>query len=110
MYVKPTQSGIEFAIKDGWDKATAERGYDIFDFDCTGLYEVERIDACYLSDGNENDVTDDDCAYEAERSGFCKIIPIDELPNPFIVHGDDRRYFGWVDTPANRRAIAKYKD
>ena len=107
MYVKPTKEGIERAMKDGWNRKSAERGYDIFDFDQTGLLEVERIDACY-AECNYEDVTDDDCAMEAERSGFCKIIPVDELPNPFMVHGYDRRWYGWVDTPENRKAIQEY--
>lgn len=107
MYVKPTKEGIEWAMEDGWDRKSAERGYDIFDFDSTGLLEVERIDACY-AECNYGDVTDDDCAKEAERSGFCKIIPVDELPNPFMVHGYDRRFYGWVDTPENRKAIQEY--
>ena len=109
MYVKPTKEGIEWAMEDGWDREAAERGYDIFDFDNTGLLEVERIDACY-AECNCEDVTDDDCAIEAERSGFCKIIPADELPNPFIVNGYDRRFYGWVDTPENRKAIEEYID
>lgn len=112
MYTKPKKEFIEDAIYDGWAPAVAaERGYDIFDFDGTGLLEIERIDAVYLgNDVVENVPTDEDCAREAELSGFCKIIPIDELPNPFIVNGEDRRYFGWVDTPENRLAISMYRD
>ena len=106
MYVKPTKEGIERAMEDGWDRESAERGYDIFDFDQTGLLEIERIDACYVE--NVNDVTDDDCAIEAERSGFCKIIPVNELPNPFMVHGYNRRFYGYVDTPKNRKIIEEY--
>ena len=109
MYVKTTKEGIKQAIENGWNKEAAERGYDIFEFNRTGLLEIERIDACY-AEYNCEDVTDDDCAIEAERSKFCKIIPIDELPSPFMIHGHDGRQYGWVDTPENRKAIEEYID
>lgn len=111
-YVKPTKRQIEFAVSEGWPRETAERGYDIFDFDCTGMLEIEAIGDVYVRFGNNGGLyqlglnggyDDDACAYEAERSGFCKIIPIDELPQNF-----DRRYFGWIDTPENRKAIQDY--
>ena len=105
-YVKPTKQQIEFAIDDGWSREIAERGYDIFDFDGTGLLEINRIDCEYCGWGDEYPYVDDeDCAIEAEQSGFCKIIPVDELPENF-----DRRYFGWIDTPENRVAIQEYCD
>ena len=104
-YVKPTAEQIEFAINDGWSREVAERGYDIFDFDGLGLLEINRIDCEYFGWGLHAEVGDEDCAVEAERSGFCKIIPVDELPENF-----DRRYFGWVDTPENRKAIQDYCD
>lgn len=101
MYIKPTQEMVETAIENGWTKDAAERGYDIFEFNNTGLLEIEKIDCAY--DGVTEDIDDEDCAIEAQRSGFCKIIPVDELPENF-----ERRYFGWVDTPENRTAIADY--
>lgn len=102
-YVKPTKEQIEWAIKDGWPRESAERGYDIFDFDGTGILEIEAIADVYLSCGSDEGYDDDACSIEAERSGFCKIIPVDELPENF-----DRRYFGWIDTPENRKAIKEY--
>lgn len=107
MYKKPTEEQIEYAVEEGWFREVAERGYDIFDFDGTGLLEINRIDDVYVGWGKNGttEVDDDDCAVEAERSGFCKIIPVDELPENF-----DRRYFGWVDTPENRENIQKYCD
>lgn len=107
-YVKPTKEQIEFAVGEGWSREAAERGYDIFDFDGTGMLEINAIGDVYLSinEDYDNEAYDDDaCAYEAERSGFCKIIPVDELPQNF-----DRRYFGWIDTPENRKAIQDYCD
>ena len=109
MYRKPTKNNIEWAMNEGWSKEDAERGYTHFDFDGTGLLEIERIDACYDS-SDSDDTTDEDCAYEAERSGFCKIIPISELPNPFTDGKHDLRYFGWIDTPKNRERIKEYAD
>lgn len=104
-YVKPTKEQIEYAIEEGWSKETAERGFDIFDYDGYGILEINRIDCeyCGWGDDGTTDVSDNDCAIEAERIGFCKIIPIEELPENF-----DRRYFGWIDTPENRKAIQDY--
>ena len=104
-YVKPTKKQIEYAIKEGWSREVAERGYDIVDFDGTGMLEIEAIGDVYLGVGDDDGYDDDACAHEAERSGFCKIIPVDELPENF-----DRRYFGWIDTPENRKRIQKYCD
>lgn len=102
-YNYPTKEGIKFAMDWGWSKEEAERGFEIFDFDGTGLLEIEAICDCYP----DGDCDDEAAAREAERTGFCKIIPIDELPDPFIVNGNSRRYFGWVDTPENRERIEK---
>lgn len=103
-YNYPTAEGIKFAMEEGWTREQAERGFEIFDFEGTGLLEVEAIFDCY-PDGNGDD---DEAAKEAERTGYCKIIPIDELPNPFIIYGSDRRFFGWVDTPENRKHIEEF--
>ena len=103
-YNYPTEEGIKYAIEQGWSKEEAERGFAIFDFDGTGMLEIEAITDCYIRD----DYDDDEAAIEAERIGFCKIIPIEELPDPFIYDGNSRRYFGWVDTPENRKRIKDY--
>lgn len=78
-----------------WGPERCNRGWDIFDFDCTGMLEVEAIEDVGAYD-------DDQAARMAEASGV-KIIPVDELPDNF-----DRRYFGWVDTEENRQKIAGY--
>ena len=103
-YKYPTAEGIKFAMKEGWTREQAERGFEIFDFDGLGLLEIEAIGDCYPY----GDYDDEAAAREAERTGYCKIIPVDELPNPFIIYGSDRRYFGWVDTPENRKRIEEF--
>ena len=74
----------------------AKKGYDIFDFDGTGMLEIEKID-------EENIFTDDEKAVEQAIKDGIKIIPIEELPENF-----DRRYLGWIDTEENRKRIAEY--
>lgn len=62
---------------------------------------LEKIDDCFFGADFEN--TDYLAAKEAKRIGFCKIIPVKELPKGF-----DMRYFGWIDTLENRKAIENY--
>ena len=99
MQVRPNLKQIKEGLAFGWPLKTAIRGYDIFDCNGTGLLEINRIDDIL----GGTDVTDEDCAYEAQKSGFCDIIPISELPAEFPY-----RYFGWVDTPENRSNIVKF--
>ena len=73
-----------------------KKGYDIFDFDGTGMLEIEKID-------EENVFTDDEEAVEQAIKDGIKIIPIEELSENF-----DRRYLGWIDTEENRKRIAEY--
>ena len=73
-----------------------KKGYDIFDFDGTGMLEIEKID-------EENVFTDDEEAVEQAIKDGIKIIPIEELPENF-----DRRYLGWIDTEESRKRIAEY--
>lgn len=74
------------------------KGYDIFDFDGTGMLEVQKIDT---SKRFEND---EEAVEQAIKDGI-KIIPIEELPENF-----DRKYLGWIDTEENRKAIKEYCD
>ena len=73
-----------------------KKGYDIFDFDGTGMLEIEKID-------EENIFIDDEEAVKQAIKDGIKIIPIEELPENF-----DRRYLGWIDTEENRKRIAEY--
>ena len=109
MYKKPTECGIKNAMECGWTKEQAERGYEIFDYDGTGLLIIEAIQDCYP----DGDCDDYDASVEAERSGFCKIIPCWELSREyekcFILNDCDASlWFGWVDTSENREAIRRY--
>ena len=103
MYIKPTAGQRKWAIRLGdWTFEQAERGYDIFEFGNTGMFEICRIDEAYTNRQREK-CSDEDCVEEAIRSGFCKVIPVEELPENF-----ERRYLGWIDTPENRDAIRKF--
>ena len=108
-YQYPTKNDINYAIKNGWSKEDAERGFCICDFEGLGLYEINAIFEAHIETYNSYD--DELAAREAERIGYCKIIPVDELPNPFSYFTkNDRRYFGWIDTPENRKNIKEYCD
>lgn len=87
---------IDDAIKE-WGIEKVNKGYDIFDFDGTGLLEIEEIGATDAFGGS-----DDRAAEEAIADGI-KVIPTYELPKNF-----DRSYIGWIDTPENRKAIEDY--
>lgn len=76
--------------------STVNKGYEIFDFDGTGMLQIESIGDV---DAFESD---EDAVKEAIVNGV-KIIPVNELPDNF-----DRKYLGWIDTPENREAIKKY--
>ena len=81
---------------DDWGVENCNRGYEIFDFDGTGMLEVNKIDElCVFED-------DEEAVEQAIKDGM-KFIPIEELPENF-----ERRYLGWIDTPENRKQIAEF--
>ena len=88
---------VDRIIKD-WPEDTIEKGYEIFDFDCTGLLEINKIDDIGAFEDDEEAVG------QAIKDGI-RIIPVEELPKNF-----DRRYLGWIDTPENRKNIAEYTE
>lgn len=75
------------------EKQMERKGYGIFDFDGTGMLEIQKIDEM-------NKFVDDESAVEQAIKDGVKLIPIEELPENF-----ERRYLGWIDTPENRRQI-----
>lgn len=81
-----------------WGSELCNKGYDIFDFDGTGMLEINRIDAVWAFESDEKAVE------QAIKDGV-KIIPVEELPENF-----DRRYLGWIDTEENRKQIKEYCD
>lgn len=105
-YNYPTAEGIKFAMEEGWTREQAERGFEIFDFDGLDLLEIEAICDCYP----DGDYDDEAAAREAERIGYCKIIPAEEIPETFILNDYPRNYYGWIDTPENRKKIKEISD
>lgn len=91
-----SDSRIRELVKE-WTPEAIIRGYDIFEYGFTGMMEINKIDDV---NAFENDY---DAAVKAAKDGFCKIIPVNELPGNF-----DMIRFGWIDTPSNRYAIHKY--
>ena len=85
------------AVVSEWGVENCNKGYAIFDFDGTGMLEIEAIGdvGCF----------DDEIATECAIEDGIKIIPVEELPENF-----DRKYLGWIDTPENRKQIKEYCD
>lgn len=102
MYRPPTQEGIARAISDGISYDDARKGYFIVVKSDVNAECIERIDSCYVDFGMD-DVTDEDCAREAERNGECKIISTNELPVNFPYNE-----YVWIDTPENREKINEF--
>ena len=91
----------EKAVKDiveMWGAENCNKGYDIFDYDGTGLLEIEAIGDVEAFD------SDDEAVKQAVLDGI-EIIPIEQLP---INMPKNMRFYGWIDTEENRRNIAKY--
>ena len=80
-----------------WGVEKLNKGYDIFDFDGTGMLEIAEIGVTDAFNGSDIRAT------EAAIEDGIQIIPVTELPENF-----DRRYLGWLDTPENRKAIEEY--
>lgn len=98
-YKYPAEVEVAILLDEGYPILQSVLGFGIFNYNGYGLLNVESI-------GGLNH--DEDAAREAERIGYCKIIPVDELPYNFYIDGHDARFFGWVDTPDNRKAIKEY--
>ena len=81
---------------EDWGIENCNNGYAIFDFNNTGLLEINKIDVLEVFE-------DDGAAVEQAIKDGVKIIPVEELPKNF-----DRKYLGWIDTPENRKRIKEY--
>ncbi|MFQ7494900.1 hypothetical protein [Faecalibacillus intestinalis] len=88
-------SDIEEIINE-WGLENVNKGYDVINFDGTGMLQIEAI-------GDVDAFESDDDAVEAAIVDGIKIIPVYELPDNF-----DRKYLGWIDTVENRESIKKY--
>ena len=81
------------AMVEEWGIENCNKGYSIFDFDGTGMLEVNKIDYLCVFE-------DDEAAVEQAIKDGMTFIPVEELPENF-----ERRYLGWIDTPENRKQI-----
>ncbi len=96
MYTKPTREQIENGLEWGWREEDCVRGYTMFDYDGTGCIDIEMINDMEL------DFTDEDAAVHAQNNGYCKIIPVSELP---VGLPESMKFYGWVDTEENRQRL-----
>lgn len=85
-------------IVSDWGVENCNKGYEVFDYDGTGLLDIEAICDVGAFD------SDDEAVKQAILDGI-EIIPIEQLP---INMPKDMRFYGWVDTEENRRNIAMY--
>ena len=88
---------VECAVGD-WGADVCNKGYDIFDYDGTGLLELCKIDELEVF------VDDARAAKQAKKDGI-KIIPKNQLPKNMP---SDMKYHKWIDTDENRQNIIKY--
>lgn len=84
------------SVINNWGLENVNKGYETFDFDGTGMLQIEAI-------GDVDAFESDEDAVEEAIANGIKIISVHELPDNF-----DRRYLGWIDTPENREAIEQY--
>lgn len=68
------------------------RGYVVSEYNNTGLYDIERIEKIGVFADNAEAIA------TAEKDGV-QIIPVEELPEGMP---EKLRFYGWVDSPANR--------
>ena len=100
---------VRNAVIEGWTVEEAGRGFTTADFENTGMMEVEAIIDCDpVTEKSQEWFNDENAAIEAERTGFCSIIPVEELPENFEWDGCSLRWFGWIDTAENRQAIEDF--
>lgn len=72
------------------------RGWIIHTYEDTGILRV-------VHDPDKPIYTSDEEAAKAAVACGVRVIPVNELPADFHLP-----YYGWLDTPENRRAIEEY--
>lgn len=87
---------VQDIVKE-WGAELCNKGYDIFNYDGTGLLEVEDI-------GDVDAYDCDEAVLQAIKDGIL-IIPIDQLPANMPEH---MCFYGWIDTQENRENIERY--
>lgn len=97
MVMKKSIEEVLMLIKE-WGIDVVNRGYDVFDFDGTGLLCIETV-------GEISVMSDEESTKRAVRDGVYQIIPVEQLP---INMPKNMRFYGWIDTEENRINIAKY--
>lgn len=95
-YIEFEDGSKEWLLRGDFEIIEKIVGYGIFDFDNTGMLEIQKIDKVNIFK------SDDEAVEQAIKDGI-KVIPVEELPQNF-----DRKYLGWIDTVKNREAIKKY--
>lgn len=87
-----TKGMVNEAIKNGFSREDAERGYGIFTSDYgNGAEHIERLDCMMIFN------SDAEAAEQAEKDGI-KIIHDMEF--------DDENSAAYIDTPENRKLLA----
>ena len=92
-----TTTEIVGLIND-WSIDGCNKGYAVFDYDCLGLLEIEKIDELEVFE------TDSDAIKQAIKDGI-KIIPTEELP---LNLPNSMYYCGFIDTEENRKNLENY--
>ena len=91
------EAWVEEIVND-WGADDCNKGYAIFDYNCTGLLELCKIDDVDAFD------TDYEASVEAEKDGI-KIIPVEELPDDMP---DGMEHGRWIDTEEDRKNIIEF--
>ena len=79
-YKYPAEVEVAILLDEGYSILQSVLGFGIFNYNGYGLLNVESIGAFNY---------DEDAAREAERIGYCKIIPAEEIPETFILNDCD---------------------
>lgn len=119
MAIRPTEKEKALGREFGWDGHALETGYEIMSFcDCSlpngacpldveAVMDMGTFERYYEENRDnlpEDIAIDDMAALQALEDGYCKIVPIDELPEKLP---EKYKFFGWVDTPENRKILEK---